>query len=121
MSLAKRVFNLETDRATVLGGFRRGLEHLRQIDPEVPSQTLVLLLLVAVKGSMTMPEIAKALDMSSSAVTRNVFSLTKNGLYGKKGFPLLESFESPEDRRYRVVELTPHGRRMIDTLVAVLT
>ena len=93
------------------------LEVFRQVDQEMPSQRIVLFLLVASRPGMRMSDVAKKLGLSSSAVSRNLSELSKWGIgINKPGVDLLYAEENPQDRREKMIYLTPKGERLVETL-----
>jgi DNA-binding MarR family transcriptional regulator len=98
------------------------LEVIRQIDPEMPAQTLQTLLLVAEAGEegLMQHELGPKLGMSKAATSRNVLVLSKSKGPGLPGPGLIESEEVPENRRLRRITLTPKGERLVEKLRVLL-
>lgn len=95
----------------------RGLYHsvqlFRDLDPELQSQTIVCFLLIAAAPTdIPMRDLQDTLDMPSSSTSRNVAALSKHHRLGRPGLDLVETYEDPEDRRFKRVRLTARGRAL---------
>lgn len=101
--------NLEDELGTKL---LKSIEMFRDIDPEIPSQTVAIFLTVANQATpIKMSEIAKKLSVAQSSVSRNISYLGKINRHHKPGLGLLDTFEDPEERRRKLVMLTPKGQQ----------
>jgi DNA-binding MarR family transcriptional regulator len=74
------------------------------------STQLVILLAVAVHESSGMAELARALVMDRSTLTRNLRPLIKQGFL---------TLNLGSDRRTRLIQLTPEGRRALKRAIPV--
>ncbi|MEW5249892.1 MarR family winged helix-turn-helix transcriptional regulator [Microbulbifer discodermiae] len=83
---------------------------------------LKVLLLVAVRDAYESPadsrEIAEALGLSTSGVSRAVASLGEHGRGKSSGLGLLETHIDPEDRRRKFVQLSRKGVKALTEIVA---
>lgn len=104
---------------------RRELRHLaqvltrfRDVYSEMPVQQMLLLIYVGTHGEVTQKDLATALDLTTSAVSRNIATLSTlaNGI-GKTGLGLITWVDHPTDRRAKLVVLTPKGRTLVASLV----
>jgi DNA-binding MarR family transcriptional regulator len=93
----------------------------RDLDPELQTQTVVCFLLVANNTEPTpMRDLQTALDMPSSSTSRNVAALSKHHRLGKPGLDLVEAYEDRNDRRFKLVRLTPKGQAFKARLLSFL-
>ncbi|PLY00107.1 MAG: hypothetical protein C0623_07950 [Desulfuromonas sp.] len=98
----------------------------RQVNKDLPSQHIALLLAVAQKPGITMPELCKQLEMPQGTVSRNVKLLThfcaKNGggSVTRKGYGLLETEKSSANRYQLAVFLTNKGKELVEELARVM-
>ena len=93
----------------------------RELDPEIQAQAILAYLYGAgAKEPVPMRDLQTRLGVASSGASRNVALLSKLDRHGKPGHGLVEIYENPEDRRYKLVRLTPRGRTFADQLVDLL-
>ena len=89
------------------------LEYVRTIDEDIPIQTLSVFLYISLHApECRQSELTEWLGMAQSTVSRNISYLRKRNRLGKPGMGLVESVESQEDRRYKVLRLTPKGEKL---------
>lgn len=98
--------------------FRKGLRELeREVDLALSSQTgccgvtiaqCHLLLAVEESGEPSVSEIASALELDASTLSRTVDGLVRTGL--------LERREDPSNRRRQLVSLSREGRAKVDSI-----
>ena len=110
------------DRAGLVGtapmfGLIRALDEFRRLDPDPTVQVVQALLAVAVWEEAALHELAARLDVSPSTISRNMGMLGEYGRGQKKGLRLVLVHEDPQDRRYKVVRLTPRGREVVARMV----
>lgn len=89
------------------------MELIRRHDPEMPAQTLSTLLLVAGNPGISMQKLAETLNIASSSTSRNVSALSKWKAFQKPGLDLVEAIDNPQNRREKLVSLTPKGERLV--------
>ena len=104
----------------------RVIEILRkQLNKDLPSQHIAMLLAVAQQPGITMPELCRQLDMPQGTVSRNVklmshyFDKAGDG-QTKKGYGLLETDQAETNRYQLSVFLTPEGERLVKKLVMTM-
>lgn len=96
------------------------LQFLRsRVNRDLPIQQAILLLAVAEKPGITMPELMQALDMPQGTVSRNVKALShsvawQNGVGVPRGYGLLRTMPSVENRQVLAVYLTGRGEALIE-------
>lgn len=88
------------------------VEEFRKIDPELPMQVALILLLVARKPGTNLKELVQASGLGKSSVSRNIAALSK-----ERGKGLLTYSEDLMDRRNKVCKLTPEGERVVRSLM----
>jgi len=105
----------------------RVIELLRkQLNKDLPSQHIALLLAVARQPGITMPELCEKLDMPQGTVSRNVKLLShfcdKTGRDNvkKKGYGLLQTDQASTNRYQLAVFLTVEGDRLVQKIVQVM-
>lgn len=84
-------------------------------------QTVMTYIVVASKDPkpVAMSDLAKKLGIAHSSVTRNVQALSGTNRHGKRGHGLLHTWVDSKDRRVKMVELTPQGRRVRTLIEAI--
>lgn len=95
------------------------VDHFRTLDAEYPSQLIALVLQVATSPGQTMSTLAERTGMSVPSVSRNVERSGKRWGMNRQGEDLLEAEENPENRREKLVKLSPKGERFIQTLLSL--
>lgn len=110
-------------------GFYLALEHLLVLR-RMPLQMITLFSYVAINAGDTktegvpMQKLAKALDISTSAVTRLVATLSENyrdaSNEPQAGLNLLVSDDDPMDRRVKLVRLTAKGKKIAEQITSAL-
>lgn len=89
---------------------------LRDLNPEMPAQNVLTLLLVAQSPGISMAELQQRLKVASSTMSRNIASLSAHRGKGEAGLGLIEAREDIMDRRAKLVWLTPAGVKFADNL-----
>lgn len=90
--------------------FRNSLELFSEIDPEMQLPTMLTFLYVAGMGSCTQKEVEEALGLSNAASSRNVSYWTHRRFDRRPGVGFIKREEDENDRRYKMITLTPAGR-----------
>lgn len=104
-----------------LGRLSDALELLRGIDPDLTILQAHILVLIADQPGMSVGELAEALETSSATVSRIASILGKFGSRGREGLMLVAIEEKPEDRRVKLLSLTPKGERVVEKLRSILS
>lgn len=88
------------------------IKEFRKIDSEMQAQTIQTFLVVAmdVKNSFQMTELSERLGISQASCSRNVSAFLNTNRKRKKGPGFLITKEDPEERRRKIVSLTPKGK-----------
>ncbi len=111
--------NIDTQREIIK--LRRVFALYRSLDITATITNLEAFLIIASSGSTTMVELVKRLDCSKSHTSLIVSLLSQYGRGQKKGMGLVNIFEDPADRRYKLITLTPAGLELAAKLEAILS
>ena len=102
----------------------RAMEEMRKINPMLSAHTVNIFVMVAIQPGVTMKELGIRLGVSQAAMSRNVAQMGDAYADSKgikhQGYGLLKAVEDPEERRRKIVHLTPLGQRVRDSLVHIL-
>ena len=104
-----------TTTAYQISEFIGGLSHAIE-DLTIPSQQLLLLLALYNQSSLSQSRLETYTGVSGASNSRNIAKLGQ-GEFGKKGHGLVESYEDPQDRRTKMVRLTPKGASLLKSLL----
>ena len=96
------------------------LEEFRKYDADMPIQRAVVFLVIANSPRITMEKIAKTLNIGNSSVSRNVSALSHWGWGKQPGLDWVSTEDDPEERRRKIIELTPKGQRVLTALLDIL-
>ena len=102
----------------------RVLEEFRKLDPEMPMQTAMTLILTSrhqdKDGGVSIKDLANLLGVSTAAASRNVAKLSKYGNKAKQGLNLVETFEDPQFRVRKYVRITAQGNRVLNAIKEII-
>lgn len=109
-------------RFPVLPKLIEAIEAFRRLDPEMPAQTILAFLLVAeaMPDGALQNELGIRLNLSPSAIQRNITFLSHERSVGVPGHNLVNVEIVPENKRLRRVRLTATGERLAENLHALL-
>lgn len=99
---------------------RQVLEVFRAIDPEMPMGAAVSFLLIAGGDDLSVTELSKQGGFALSSASRYVQSLGEMDRHHRPGHDLVKDRVDPMERRKKILEVTPRGKRIISQLKAVL-
>ena len=103
-----------------MGDVQKIIEAFREKDPEMKAQTMMTFLIIAKSDEpIPMRQLSKLVGQAHSSTSRNVSLLSTVNRFGRDGHGLVKSWEDPNDRRVKYVELTYRGRRFIKLLEAL--
>lgn len=96
-----------------------------RVNRDLPIQQALLLLAVAERPGVTMPELMQLLNMPQGTVSRNVKALShsvslQNGIAVPRGYGLLRTMPSVDNRQVLAVYLTVRGEVLIDEVASLL-
>lgn len=83
---------------------------------DLGSQTIVVFLAVAQAGTLPQSQLIKLTGMTHAGVSRNVSRLADYGNGSSAGLGLLASFEDPQDRKSKLITLTPKGKQVLSQI-----
>lgn len=108
-----------TSKLSKLEGLGRAIDHFRTLDPEFPPQIMKTFLEIARAPGSTMSQLTDRVGTTLASISRIVERLSPR--WGKRqGEGLVEFHENPDDRRQKIVTLTPKGERFLATLIELL-
>jgi DNA-binding MarR family transcriptional regulator len=101
---------LENEMVATIRRARLGSrEQARALHPALDPTAFPLVVLLGRNGELRMSELAEALSLDKSTVTRQVDAVVRLGL--------AERASDPQDARVRIVRLTPDGREKVLALL----
>lgn len=106
----------KTEKAAI-AGLRGAMLAVRDVDPEMPAQTLQTLLEVAMEPGITMADLQKRIDLSSAAMSRIISRLSEWKKHQVPGLNFLQAQPNPMDRRYVIVHPTAKGLAFVRKIV----
>lgn len=94
------------------------METIRALNEEVGrvdwgSQTILTFLAVAQSGTLPQSQLQLITGMTQAGVSRNVGRLAEYGDSYARGLGLIRSYEDPEDRKSKLLTLTPRGQEVM--------
>lgn len=92
---------------------------IREVDAQLPAQSLHVLFCIARNPGITMQGIAENTGLGLSSVSRNIMALGQWHRAGKPGYNLVEAVDDPVERRRKIVFLTQRGREFVRDLLSV--
>lgn len=95
----------------------RALEVFRHMDPEMQAQTMATFVAIAAHPGLSVKDVKDRLGIAGSSASRNVAALSKHHRLGKEGHDVVYAVDSLEDRRVKVIDLTPKGRKVMHELL----
>lgn len=108
---------LDKNEKAALSGLRAVVNASREVDPEMPAQTLLAILEIANDPGMTMKDLQDKLGLSSAATSRIISRLSEWERHGTPGLNYIDRRHNPMDRRYQIVSPTPKGLAFVRKLV----
>lgn len=103
-----------------LAKFYACIEEMRKIDPEMQAHTINIFVMVCLNPGITMKDLGERLGVSQATMSRNIAALGKVHRLNRPGYDLLQAEEDPVERRRKIVNLTAKGKRVKESLEAIL-
>lgn len=89
----------------------RVLTEVQKVDPEMPLQQFMCLLVVAKhKDGISLTDLARRSNIGLATASRYVASLGKINRHREEGHNFIEAFEDPMERRKKIIRLTTKGK-----------
>lgn len=109
---------MSTDTKSTFQWLVAVIEEFRKINPRMEAQTmLTFCAIAAAEGALPMREVERMTGMTTSSTSRNVAALGPYHSGGKEGLDLIVAFDNPENRRQKLLKLTPKGRRVAESIM----
>ncbi|MDB5381903.1 MAG: putative transcriptional regulator, MarR family [Rhodospirillales bacterium] len=96
------------------------LDEFRKLDPELPAQQAVALIVISERAGMTQQKVAAQLGVSKSSANRIFNKLADEGTDGKVGLGLIKILPGDADARERQAYLTPTGVEFLANLCRIV-
>ena len=104
----------------LIGNLMDVLDLFRDLDSEMPVQTIMTFLLICQQEDISLREISRQLDMSQSAASRNIGVFTDWTWLKREGHRLIKFTPDPMDMRRKRISITAQGvkfrQRLLDTV-----
>jgi DNA-binding MarR family transcriptional regulator len=94
----------------------KALRVFKDLDPDATVSTLLAFCYIKRDGYTHVADIISQTGFDKSTVSRQLAVLSNIGRGKKKGLDLLRIHEDPSDRRYKIVNLTDKGRKVMEEL-----
>jgi len=100
------------------------VEKLRELDPEMQLQTVLVLLLIS-EGHETgswcrVKDLAEKVSLSSASASRNVAVFNKWDRHRNYGHNLVTTWENPKCRVEKFIKLTPKGEKFMQEIKNIM-
>jgi DNA-binding MarR family transcriptional regulator len=105
-------------RTDIAGGLFTMLSRLHDRHAEMTVGQARAFMAIAMKPGLTQKDLWKVLDVTDSSASRYLTLLSDIGRGETPGMDLVSMKVNPLDRRERILDLTPKGKRLIDDLWA---
>ena len=106
---------------SVFDNLFRALVRLRDLHDDMTVVQLQIICLVASNPNITQAELYRRLDVTDSAISRNIALLSDIGSRTRDGLGIIRLHINPNDRRERILEVTKKGERLLHALSQDLT
>lgn len=93
------------------------LEELRDLDADMPIAQALSLLLISKNEGLSLKELAQQAGVGMASASRYVAAFGRPAKPGAKGYGLVTAVEDPEERRKKIITLTPKGRTFVNHLI----
>lgn len=90
----------------------RVIEEFRKIHPSINGNAILAFITIATHPNITVGKVQEALGLNSSTTARQVGRLSEWHRGGDRGLNLISSKEDFRDRRTKLLNLKPRGKRL---------
>ena len=96
------------------------LKKLREVNPQFTLTNALTFLVIARDESakVSQSELCREFRVVDATVSRMVRALTPEGERGKPGLGLVELEQDPNDKRRKIIRLTPEGERLRNSILS---
>lgn len=96
------------------------LGQFRSLANDLPIQTALIFLLIAMQPGITVRELMAKSKLSQSSCSRNIALLSKTNRHGSPGFDVVEAKPDPTDSRRQKLHLTETGKEFAALISDIL-
>lgn len=107
------VANVTKEERAVLNAHLRAIEPFKNLRETMPLQYVTAFLLVATEEGQNITWYAKQAGISQALMVRHLADLGDVNRYHNEGLGLVEQFDDPMDKRFRLMRLTAKGRGVV--------
>ena len=97
----------------------RIVDNFRELDPNMGAQIMLVFLTIARHGTCTQRDLSLELGMTEGSASRAVAYWSDTRFDKQDGMDMIERFEDPRDRRYKMLRLNAKGRLFYEKLKAI--
>lgn len=99
---------------------QRIVEEFRKLDNEMQLQTVLAFLIIAQRSeqgaTLSIKEVGEMLGVTSASASRNVAALAEVSRHRKAGHKLVTTYENPDYRVEKFIDLTDKGKALVTRL-----
>lgn len=121
ITVTKADYEKDKERAEKYGTtperLMRVLGRLRDVHGDISANQAMALLFIAANPGVTLREVHERLGLVGSAASRVLAVLSDFGSRSVAGLGLVRVDVNPDDRRERLLSLTPKGHRLVEDMV----
>jgi DNA-binding MarR family transcriptional regulator len=110
-----------TDERIVLRSTLMSLKPFRDLRNTMPLQYVTAFMLVATEEGQNITYYAKEAGISQSLMVRHLADLGEVNRYHEEGMGLVEQFDDPIDKRFRLMRLSAKGKGIANEVVRAHT
>ncbi len=104
-----------------MGDLYTALDILRRLDSTMSAQQATVFLYVASHEGAIITDIWRALDLPTGSASRTLYALSAWKEPRVPGLGLIDIRDDPEDRRKRIVSLSPKGRNVAKAMLHAIS
>jgi DNA-binding MarR family transcriptional regulator len=115
--MSRFVPSVTGNERSILQAHLRALEPFKDLRRTMPLQYVTAFLLVATEEGLNITDYAVKAGISQSLMVRHLADLGAVNRYHKPGFDLVEQFDDPVDKRFRLMRLTAKGKSLAARII----